>query len=433
MNKFILAGGGVVLSVVILVGVFLTQNNIFSPGGSNIDTVGTSAFEINTVGSKAFGSLAAVSGTAQSESKDMASSPMASPAPIGLGGGYGGGSGVSTPGIAGPAYPDGFRYEPTIYKYVYKGEQIEIPEQISVLKRIKGSAAAAETMNALETVLPRMIDLSAFHNVGLDSFSFSENRDFGYTVWVSPSEGTLSVSQNWKTWPYAKQCINGCPPLEPFKASEAPNDEEIKNIAERFLNDYGITRNNYGEAQIIRYDNIMTLDMKSAESSSTMPSMPYISEEVQVVYPLKINGEIVYGEDGRPSGLFVGVNLRERKVSNLNGLDVQRYDSSSYEAEQNVQKLLDYVSNRYWYGYEENVKEVEVELSTPSQGYIKMWVYDGIDNKELLVRALIFKVTNPIPGLNMDTVVIPLVKEIIDQRTNQMPPMPRPLPIEISQ
>ena len=439
MKKFILAGGGVVLLfLVILGGVFLIQNNIFSPGGSNIDTSGTSTFEISTVGSKAFGSLAAVSGASQSEFKDrLASSPTAStpPGPLGMGaGGYGGGSGVASSGTVVPVYPDGFRYEPTIYKYVYKGEPIEIPAQISVLKRIKGNVATSEVLNALSTFLSGSINLSAFRDVGLESFSFSENRDSGYTVWVSPSEGTLSLSQNWKTWPYAKQCMNGCPPQEPLSAGDVPGDEEIKNIAESFLNDYGIAHNNYADPQIIRYDNIATMvNSDEPSSSSSMPIMPYISEEVQVVYPLKINGEIVYGEDGRPSGLFVSVNLRERKVSNLNGLDVQHYESSSYDAEQNLQKLLDYASNRYWYGYEENVKEVEVELSAPSQGYIKMWVYDGIDNKELLVRALIFKVTNPIAGLNTDTVVIPLAKEIIDQRTNQIVPFPRPLSPETMQ
>ncbi|KKR46725.1 MAG: hypothetical protein UT82_C0008G0009 [Parcubacteria group bacterium GW2011_GWB1_40_14] len=433
MKKFILASGGVVLIIlVILGGVFLIQNNIFSPGGSNIGTSGTSTFEISTVGSKAFGSLAAVSGTSQGESKDrLASSPITAtpPGPLGMGaGGYGGG------GVVGPTYPDGFRYEPTIYKYVYKGEPIEIPAQISVLKRIKGNVATSEVLNALSTFLSGAINLSAFRDVGLESFSFSENRDSGYTVWVSPSEGTLSLSQNWKTWPYAKQCMNGCPPQEPLVAGDVPGDEEIKNIAESFLNDYGIAHNNYADPQIIRYDNIATMvNSDEPSSSSSMPIMPYISEEVQVVYPLKINGEIVYGEDGRPSGLFVSVNLRERKVSNLNGLDVQHYESSSYDAEQNLQKLLDYASNQYWYGYEENVKEVEVELSAPSQGYIKMWVYDGIDNKELLVRALIFKVTNPIAGLNTDTVVIPLAKEIIDQRTNQIVPLPRPLSPETMQ
>ena len=439
MKKFILAGGGVVLLfLAILGGVFLIQNNIFSPGGSNIDTSGTSTFEISTVGSKAFGSLAAVSGASQSEFKDrLASSPTAStpPGPLGMGaGGYGGVSGVASSGTVVPVYPDGFRYEPTIYKYVYKGEPIEIPAQISVLKRIKGNVATSEVLNALSTFLSGSINLSAFRDVGLESFSFSENRDSGYTVWVSPSEGTLSLSQNWKTWPYAKQCMNGCPPQEPLSAGDVPGDEEIKNIAESFLNDYGIAHNNYADPQIIRYDNIATMvNSDEPSSSSSMPIMPYISEEVQVVYPLKINGEIVYGEDGRPSGLFVSVNLRERKVSNLNGLDVQHYESSSYDAEQNLQKLLDYASNRYWYGYEENVKEVEVELSAPSQGYIKMWVYDGIDNKELLVRALIFKVTNPIAGLNTDTVVIPLAKEIIDQRTNQIVPFPRPLSPETMQ
>ena len=416
MNKFIVLGGGAVLSLVVLVAIFAFQggNIVPSPDGN------VAAIQITQVGGNAFGSLSSL----QNSSGDKAVGMGAAAPRSQSGGGFGGGGAMeSSSGIAAPS--PAMPYVPTRYSFVYNGNAVEIPDTIDVLKKIKGGVAGGSSVSQLSQLVGGLIEPSSL-NGSLDSFTIIDSNDFGYVTTVSLTEGTVSMYQNWQTWPAAKRCAFGCPegPYPPIAPSDILSDDRIIGIANDFLVSRGISRANYGEPVVNKW---WSWQVGVAGSES----MPLYVEDVQVIYPLVVSNNTVYGEDGRPTGLQVSVNIREKRASGMSDLSLQRYESSAYEAEKEISKILSYANSRYyWGGPDENIKDVKIEMGEPRTGYVRTWVYSGIETKELLVPALIFPLIDAPREFGVDTFVVPLAKELLDQRMRDVG-APQPMPFDV--
>ncbi len=416
MNKIVVLGGGAVLSLAILVAIFAFQGGgiVLSPDGN------IAGIEITRVGGNAFGPLSSLQNGAGDKAAGMGA---VAPRPQG-GGGFGGGgvaenlSGIATPS---PAMP----YVPTRYSFVYNGNAVDIPDTIDVLKKIKGGVADGSSVLQLSQLAGGLIEPSSLRG-SLDSFTVVDSNDFGYVTTVSLTEGTVSMYQNWQTWPAAKRCALGCPEgaYPPIAPTDIPSDDQIITIANDFLASRGIGRTNYGEPTVNKWWSWQV-------GVSGSESMPLYVEDVQVIYPLRIGDNTVYGEDGRPTGLQVSVNIREKRASGLSDLSLQRYESSAYKAEKEISNLLSYANSRYyWGGPDESIKDVKVEMGEPRIGYVRTWVYGGIETKELLVPALIFPLINAPRELGVDTFVVPLAKELLDQRMRDVG-APQPMPFDV--
>ena len=94
------------------------------------------------------------------------------------------------------------------------------------------------------------------------------SREFGYQIQISPRQDIISIYANWEKWPE-----------EGFDVpSEMPSDEEIIAIADKFLADYGISVDMYGEGEVINAQTFgvvseyISLSWLSSENSAAFPS-----------------------------------------------------------------------------------------------------------------------------------------------------------------
>ncbi len=417
MKRFQLVGAGVALFALLGVSAWYL-NGIYNTSNSGLTNV-FSGPKITRAEDNAFGSLANLQAA-------------------GRGGGGGGstsmsadsGSEVSTPsaGMGG----DAKMIAQPMYnvKYVYAGEELTLSQdKVDVLKRIKNDNTNLGGMANLVSL--GLIDMDSFSNTQLQSFNFAEDKDYGYMVNVSLSEGTININENWNKW-YALSQPCGTSerssmfvPCEPRRIdiSQVPDDQVLINAANAFLESHNIPRSIYGQP-------IVNQDWRTQYEASTDKMNYWIPDVMNVVYPLNIDGQAVYDENGNPTGLNVSVRYSpEVRVSSVWDLTSQNYQSSSYEAESDVKRIMGLVEKggfrNYYYFEDAAAKTIEVELGTPEISMVKLWNYKDGMNEELLVPALIFPVTKqPAPNPNYwirKTVVIPLVKEILDNENGGGP------------
>lgn len=399
-GKLAYAGAGALAAILVFIGITYGPSLFVGGNFNNVEVV--------RIGERAFGDLATqagggMGGSAMKGGGESAPTPegdiaVRSVAPVlGMGGGGGGGIVDMPSSLIYPA-PEVPRID-----FVYSGTLPEIGATVDVLRRVKPAGATGGFTNTLRRFAMGLLDLDEFSDANVESFSLAKDEPFGYTVYVNPLEGTVSISQNWRRWP---QMMDGPGVMEGTVAM--PTESDLVTIANAFLDEYDIARDEYG-APVVQTNWGVTVPLEKA-------TMPTYIQEISIVYPYLVDGEPTYDEGGNPFGLYVGVNVRERRVSNVSGLMTRRYESSSYAAEGDIEKLLGYAESRYW--APEGARTVVVEVGAPTPGYMNSWTWNGTEGYEVVVPALIFPVPQNLAIPNMyfpRNLVVPLAKDIIDR------------------
>lgn len=311
-------------------------------------------------------------------------------------------------------------YPYNVYKYVYKGEPVELTEStIDVYKRIPPSSN-----NNLVSVLNSMgfgsVNLGSFGGANLTNFELTQSGNEGYIVNVNLREGMISIYRNWATW-YPECREVSCPPPSQIKAEDVPADQTLISMADQFLKDHGINMTNYDKAEV---DNQWRINYAAAEklpAAERMQMPPYVPDVMSVVYPLKVNGNVVHEMGGEKRGIRVSIDIRKNKVSDVWGVMTQDYQSSSYEAETSSERIIKIaenggaVSGFYLPTGDPNATVVELELDTPRRVLTTNWSQNG----EIIVPALLF----PVKGIEDKQIwpkyiVIPLAKELLTVKEN---------------
>lgn len=417
--KFLFSLGGLIVFILLVSVVVFWQgkNGMLIPGindGGGITL--SSKVAISSVGENAFGVLSDLSvsssGSKSSPSESYAASSNGAAtasdkvvAPATIAGQGGGGAGVS-----GVIYP----YDPTYNVYVYKGESFTQSEaKMNVLKRTSGvSDVPAST-------LARALDFSLFDLGKLDSaktsnLSFFEDKEFGYRTDIDLILGTASVYKNYEKWPNLYGDCKGavCSSPMSLKITDLPGDEEIINAANAFLKEYQVDLSVYGTPEVNK--NFMSYYVAGQEA--------YVPDEVSVVYPLVVDGKSVYESYGEVNGLNVNYDIRNKKISSMYNLMTHSYQSSAYEAEMDVAKILAAAGNvdgvmplREDGGVA--YKTVEIELDTPFLSYGNLWRYENNQSSEYLAPCLVFPVKNSSDAVanGRKRVIVPLIKDFINQ------------------
>lgn len=305
-------------------------------------------------------------------------------------------------------------YEPVVYKYVYNGEEIKLDSpKLDVLKKQRpDTAGLAASLGSLGMGL---VNLDSFPQSKVQSVSF--NQDNGYNVYVDLTSGQISISGHYDMAAMSgKLCTpEQCPPPTPVKESDIPADDTLISVANQFLAEHGIATSAYGEPEVSNEYKTYILAALRANPSAEV----YWPDQINVVYPLKINDEIVYDEGGNKMGITVGINIRNNRVLSVWNLGTLDYQASSYDAETDVARVMKVVEAGGIYGYVgEGSKTVNIELGTPTMQYVNMWDYQAGTSQQLLVPSLVFPVTKQPDvegGYYRKAVVVPLVKSFLDR------------------
>ena len=316
------------------------------------------------------------------------------------------------------------------FNYVYKGEELQLPTgDVSVLKRLK-NAISIPGLGALANADLGIFSMSAFPNLQLDNISAYQTTKDGYSIYVALREGSISVSQNYETWdhPESRCTTEACYQQMRVKIGDVPSDDVMIGIANDFLEKYGFELENVGAPYV---DN----GWKQSYENTTDKSQFWVPDQISVVYPHQLDGKDVFEEYGGKAGVSVSIDIRNKKVAGVWNLHAQSYQSSNYPAVTDKQQVLDFLANyekmRIDPLAEQNgmkTQTFDVELGTPTMGFVRMYKYTDNTNDELFVPALVFPVTKAPEGKDLyysrQSIAVPLAKELLEEQLKRGGPMP---------
>lgn len=411
LKMLVLIIGAAVLCVLFIMVVSFWKSFMGIKGsGNGPKPIISSKVEIASVGDNAFGVLTGLSTVSSSgDSNKVAANASLSSAPAGQGGGVSEGTAVDA------IYP----YEPTYYVYTYKGEDLKQEAgRMNVLKRVPGKInfPASTVSDALSF---NLFDLGKLGESKTSSLSFVEDKEFGYRTDIDLMGGVVSVYKNWEKWPnvYAACSGSDCKGPQALSVNDIPQDDAILGATRAFLDGYRVDLSSYGTPEINKYFN----RLYASPAGATVEGV-YVPDEMAVVYPLLVEGKGVYESYGEINGLNVSYDIRNQRVSSMYNLATHNYQSSAYDAETDIAKILEKAKNVDGFmplkdDSQANFKTIELELGTPVLAYEVMWKYEDNKSSEYLVPCFAFPVKE-----NPDTqyygrkrVIVPLIKEFLSE------------------
>jgi len=451
-KEYYMVGAVVIVMLLIIPTVYYVNksNKIADLGKTKL------AFEpsINKLKDQAFGSLTTQSQTNLKILEGGGGGPLrqaseasgigsAMPAPAGVAQdeavGLGGGGGVysetaQTRAIGVPA-PEIINYE-----FVYNGDDFTIEqEKMSVYRRTTDARISQQLLENINKTNFGIVDLSKFSLSSADvtNFNLVEDKDFGYSIYFNLMDSMISINKNWQKWPRPEmECqelqypqAQNCYDKYRLKYEDVPEDSKLIALANQFIKDYNINIGSYGEPEVLKYwqEEYLRVEDKS---------LVYISDTIPVVYPLTIERKNVYYEGGEKSGLTAEVDIRYNKVAGLNNIISQNFAKSDYEMETDNSKIMEITKQGGVYPIYKQAnptKTITVELGTPEVGLMEMWKYNQEKNKSdiLYIPSLVFPVVKASEEnyYYSKNLVVPLAKEIIEQRQDVPIGIPEPMPL----
>lgn len=251
--------------------------------------------------------------------------------------------------------------------------------------------------------------------------TLTDNNPFGYSYYLDNTNGnrSLSIYKNWEKWPDPyRECQNAdasCYENKRLSSKDLPADAQLIALANSFAQEHGIDLSAYAAPVIDKSW------QKYATNSETI-----VPEEIRVIYPLFIDGQPVYEEFGDQAGLTINVDLRQNKVSGLNYTDTRYWEQASYAVadEQTIRRVLAQGGRALPYGGD-NSTPTEIAVEAPQNIMTVVWY--SPDNtqpaKRLYVPALLFKVKHSSEDAVADQIIVPMVREILENNNVPIPLM----------
>ncbi|MFA5248340.1 MAG: hypothetical protein WC415_03785 [Patescibacteria group bacterium] len=308
----------------------------------------------------------------------------------------------------------------SFFQYSYVGDDFSQDE--SFLPVYKKTSIASDNdfsavVDAVRQSNFKLFNLDKFKDLKIDNINFKEDRDFGYYFSLSSVNNNFSVYKNWEKWPNSSaNCRDdACWQANRIRISDIPTDEELVNIANDFINEYGISLAGFSEPSVqnawrVAYEN--TADKENY----------YLSEEMYIIYPLLINDLEVYDQGGNKYGMTIGVDVRQRKVADVNGLSGLSFETSDYEVINDSVEIIKKaeaggMNGRWYYSVDEKTTNAKVAgLGTPKKVLVLQWKYDEANkNYEIFVPAYLFPIVSGLEGLDYfysENIIVPLAKDL---------------------
>lgn len=319
---------------------------------------------------------------------------------------------------------------PRNYRFVYEGDLDLAETELPVLRRVKSPEAAKSLAAKFTDVDLNSVDLTAFSDLAVQNISLVEDHELGYAININLEEGVLSISEHWRQWQEKDDCrTEECWQARRLKESDIPIHETLIAMANAFIARYGVDMSNYGEPQV---------DMQWRANWEARPETDrWIPEVMDVIYPLQIDGQTVYEENGNVFGAHVNINVRRNKVSGLWNYTTQNYERSQYPAETDEARIKKIVAQggRFMPWWPEAEEQEEIAVGDPERILVKIWRYNEGQSDEFIVPALRFPIIDKPEDSYVwqNAVVVPLISEMLDEYERDgggpiiMPTEPEPL------
>ena len=362
---------------------------------------------------------------------DMNTTGIPNPRPQSGGGGGragGGGGGIMMDSkMIAPGEP----YPYTAVEYVYDGT-IELPTDESVIARVRNPLKATQKADLLSnTFVANMMNVSSLKSLNVTNVTLSESGDEPLVVNVDFNDGSIGINRkiDYSRMPQNNCQDDACYQRYRMKKSDMLSEERITSIAMAFMEDLGIDMGQYGEPSLQdnweeRYD--ITLDKTNF----------YFPEQTSVVFPYLIDGTPVYDEWGNANGVNVSVDMRLKAATGVWGLRAMNLSEKKYDTVQDVSLVRDIIRIGSMSGYmPEGATTVQAQLGDPKMVYMMQYQWDQKDQLgyEIYVPALAFPVKKMLENSNeyRKAVVVPLAQKLLEEKRDQMPPIPMPLPMPV--
>lgn len=352
---------------------------VFNPFSNQVKdlTTGTSPRQqISSKGTNAFGKLAFVSTStsANTNSSNTGVSSTATSSQMGI-----------TATAPAPVTNPLVKNQAEEYTYEYKGDPTTLQvDQGKVFKRMKGIASNRQLSDLIQYSKFNLTNLSTFNDLNLKNMILSEDKSLGYTITINFTEGVVSIDPEAGYWGKATS------------TSPTPDNATLISIANAFLKSHGIDTSIYSTPVVVASTNAATT----------------------IVYPLIIDGKVVYGANATPFGLIVTVDNARQTVTQISNLTSQIYDSSLYPLETDFNSVLNIATSTLTDSAKKGTTTKKAFLGTPQEVLIHYWS----NNVELYAPALSFPITyNNASSTSSrpSTIIVPLVKDFLAKANHQ--------------
>lgn len=352
----------------------------------------------------------------------------------GMGGGYAGISMSENSKMAAPMsdtsivppYGDAFRF-------VYEGDKLgDLTNMQPVMKRLKPQQDETLVSRIVQMFSFGLVDMSKFGSARIQNFSFLEDKEYGMGINVDLNYGSVNIYQNYEKWPQVEyRCDESyCGSYPKIKKEDVPTDAEAIAIADQFIKEYQVSLEGYGQPKVYDYGNNWRILYEQATDKSTFA----FPESVNIVYPLTLEGKEVLDEGGNPTGIYITIDIRSRKVSNLYGLETKQFERSNYIGVTDKSRLMKVAERGGYHNaiYDGASRVVNLHLDTPTVEMVKIWYTTDYTKpgQDLYVPALVF----PIKDWEKNNywrknVIVPLVQDILDNENPGGQPIPLTSPV----
>ncbi len=303
------------------------------------------------------------------------------------------------------------------YTFRYTGGEWSLPTSPQAVYRL----AKERGLGDLGSIIPNLrldnFNLKNFQNGEVRNITVYQKGPDAYSINIQPFDGRIGIDAVYESW-YPNDCgYYSCALGTPLTMNDVPSEEEVVRIASEFLDQYDVQKNNYGTPIVdTRWRDARFMTMTGEEQT-------YVPDIITVIYPFVVDGHQVFEGQGEPNGLRVNVDIRKKKVQSIWNLTNELYEKSDYEIEQDQERILRIASKGGLTGGWYSGGDTELDLGAPELIYTVHTQYTGGGtNKELFIPAMRFGIVNP-PVDQPYTprfVVVPLIKDILDEYEKQM-------------
>ncbi|PIR54254.1 hypothetical protein COU75_01785 [Candidatus Peregrinibacteria bacterium CG10_big_fil_rev_8_21_14_0_10_42_8] len=344
----------------------------------------------------------------------------------------GGGGGGGIPPMAdsrmiAPGEPYGYN----VTEYIYDGD-ITLPETITSYKRTPlKSSQKADLLTG--TFVDDMLDVSKLKSLSVMNVSLSEEGNEPLMVNVDFNDGNISINRqiDYSQRPESQCRDDACFQRYRVQKSDMLSEERTMTIANDFLKKLGVDTAQYG-------DPVLQDDWNMRYETMQNKADFYFPEQVSITFPYLIDGLPVFDEWGNANGMSVSVDMRLKTVMGIWGMRTMNFASQKYSAVQDVELVRDIVRMGSINGYmPPEATKLQATLAEPRIVYLSQyeWNEKTQEGYEVYVPALVFPVIKMPEGSYeyRKAVVVPLAKELLEKKRDEMPPIPMPYPMPVEQ